>query len=73
MSPISPCSRCGGKLRWRWEEAFDKFGFGDGDGQVMTSDVAHVLRAAGYVVASAPWGLHNTTIYSKAQWRRADP
>lgn len=64
--PRSTCDRCGGKksLHWQWEEAFDKFGFGDGDGQVMTDDVAQVLRAAGYAVAVAPWGLHNTTIYS---------
>jgi hypothetical protein len=64
MSPISPCDGCDGKLHWRWEEAFDKFGFGDGDGQVMTHVVASVLRAAGYVVSSEILGLHNTTIYS---------
>ena len=62
--PRSICARCGGKLRWRWEEAFDKFGFGDGDGQVMTDDVALVLQAAGYVVSVSPWGLKNITIYS---------
>ena len=64
MTPISPCDGCGGKLHWRWEEAFDKFGFGDGDGQVMTHVVEDVLRAAGYHVTSRPWGLHNITICS---------
>ena len=63
--PKSTCDRCGGvNLYWRWEEAFDKFGFSDGDGQVMTHVVVDVLRAAGYVVSSEPWGLHNTTICS---------
>jgi hypothetical protein len=64
MSPVTPCKICGGVYHWRWEEAFDKFGFDDGDGQVMTADVAQVLRAAGYEVMSAPWGTHNVTIYS---------
>jgi hypothetical protein len=64
MSPISPCDGCGGKLHWRWEEAFDKFGFGDGACAFLTDEVATVLRAAGYVVSSEPSNLHNTTIYS---------
>jgi hypothetical protein len=62
--PISTCTDCGGQHYWRWEEAFDKFGFGDGDGQVMTHVVADVLRAGGYVVTAEPWGLHNITICS---------
>jgi hypothetical protein len=62
--PKSTCNNCGGQLTWQWEDAFNKFGFGDGDGQVMTHVVANVLRTAGYIVAEAPWGLHNTTIYS---------
>jgi hypothetical protein len=64
MSPVSTCNHCGGKLHWRWEEAFDKFGFGDGDGQIMTDVVEDVLHAAGYVATSRPWGLHNITICS---------
>lgn len=64
MSPKTTCNNCGGQLTWQWEDAFDKFGFGDGDGQVMTHDVVQVLRAAGYDADAAPWGLHNTTIYS---------
>lgn len=34
--PLIECDSCGGDLYWRWEEAFDKFGFNDGDGQVKT-------------------------------------
>ena len=75
--PKSTCDRCGGvNLYWRWEEAFDKFGFGDGDGQVMTHVVEHVLRAAGYVVSSEPWGLHNITTkqcFDKAYWSALEP
>ena len=51
-------------INWSWEEAFDKFGFGDGDGLVMTDVVVAVLRDAGYCAASEPWGSHNITIFS---------
>lgn len=64
MSPTTPCKICGGAFHWQWEEAFEKFGFGDGDGQVMTDDVVQVLSAAGYEVTSGPWGLHNQVIQS---------
>ena len=37
---------------WSWEEAFDKFGFEDGDGLVMTDVVAAVLQDAGYSVTA---------------------
>jgi hypothetical protein len=49
---------------WSWEEAFDKFGFGDGDGLVMTDVVAEVLTDAGYVVDTVTLGLHNVVIDS---------
>ncbi len=62
--PNTTCKTCGGDFHWDWEEAFDKFGFCDGDGQVMTEEVAEVLRAAGFEVAIEPWGIHNTTIHS---------
>ncbi len=62
--PVSTCMSCGGHYRWRWEEAFDKFGFGDGDGQVETDTVVAVLENAGYVVEANPWGLHNAVITS---------
>jgi len=49
---------------WQWEDAFDKFGFDDGDGPVETSHVEHVLREAGFETASECFGLHNTVIVS---------
>lgn len=58
------CERCGGTVYWSWEEAFDKFGFNDGDGNVMTEVVADVLRDAGYKVRVMGWGLHNEVIES---------
>lgn len=62
--PKSKCDNCGGPYYWIWEDAFDKFGFGDGDGQVETSTVADVLEQAGYVVEHDVWGLHNDIITS---------
>ncbi|MGE0700792.1 MAG: hypothetical protein AB7O57_16955 [Hyphomicrobiaceae bacterium] len=63
--PRTICKTChNATLDWSWTEAFDKFGFGDGDGQVMTEDVAEILRFAGYTVVVEPWGLHNVTIAS---------
>ena len=62
--PITTCTNCGGSYRWQWEDAFDKFGFGDGDGQVETGTVVEVLRAAGYEATAEPWGLHNIVIGS---------
>ena len=51
-------------ITWSWEEAFDKFGFGDGDGIVMTHIVADVLGKFGYNVTITPWGMHNDIITS---------
>jgi hypothetical protein len=58
------CDNCGGTLHWDWSEAFAKFGFGDGDGQVETWQVENVLTEAGYEVTVEEWGLHNTVIAS---------
>ena len=58
------CTTCGGTYHWDWEDAFDKFGFDDGDGLVMTGTVSGVLRDAGYLVEAQPWGLHNIVIIS---------
>lgn len=58
------CDTCGGKLHWDWTEAFAKFGFGDGDGQVETWQVEAVLAGAGYAVKVEEWGCHNTVITS---------
>lgn len=62
--PISECYNCCGDYMWQWEDAFDKFGFGDGDGQVMTHEVIMVLEGAGYTCEAHPWGLHNIVIHS---------
>ena len=56
------CPHCSAVHSWNWEEAFDKFGFDDGDGIVMTGVVAGVLRRAGYVVTTHEWGMHNVVI-----------
>jgi hypothetical protein len=64
VSAFTTCESCGTCHEWTWEEAFDKFGFGDGDGLVMTDSVAGVLIAAGYTVESRQWGLHNVVIIS---------
>lgn len=60
--PISECNICGGSIGWNWEEAFCKFGFMDGDGQVETWNVADTLTEAGYEVTVHEWGCHNTII-----------
>ncbi len=62
--PKSECNRCGGTIAWCWEEAFAKFGFGDGDGQIETWQVEDVLAEAGYEVRLEEWGMHNTVIAS---------
>jgi len=64
MSCTTYCEGCGARHDWSWEEAFDKFGFGDGDGLVMTDTVANVIRQAGYLVTTQKWGLHNVIITS---------
>jgi hypothetical protein len=61
---ITQCPICRAKHRWSWEEAFDKFGFDDGDGIVMTDVVANALRQRGYTVTAEPWGSHNVIIGS---------
>lgn len=62
--PRTPCRTCNSPVQWWWEHAFDKFGFGDGDGLVMTHTVALVLQHAGYSVEYERWGLHNEVITS---------
>ena len=66
--PVCECINCGSvTFRWRWEEAFDKFGFSDGDGQNETGQVEGVLSDAGYEVKMDAWGLHNEVIVSIKQ------
>lgn len=62
--PETTCAACGGRFAWLWEAAFDKFGFCDGDGQVMTATVALALMQSGYSVTTDKWGVHNTIITS---------
>jgi len=61
---ITQCPTCLTEHAWSWTEAFDKFGFDDGDGLVMTHVVVQALRKAGYAVTAEPWGWHNVTITS---------
>lgn len=58
------CPRCSARHWWSWEEAFDKFGFDDGDSLVMTPAVVAALKAAGYEAKSERWGCHNEVIVS---------
>ncbi|MAT94108.1 MAG: hypothetical protein CME59_16120 [Halioglobus sp.] len=62
--PIDECYHCGNNYHWSWTEAFEKFGFMDGDGQIQTHDVEDVLIEAGYEVKLDEWGLHNLVIIS---------
>ena len=61
---ITHCPACCQATTWSWTEAFDKFGFDDGDGIVMTEQVANAMRKRGYTVTTEPWGCHNVTITS---------
>jgi hypothetical protein len=45
-----------------WCDAFNKFGYEDGDGKVWTSTVADYLQSIGYEVEYEGWGMHNTVI-----------
>jgi len=49
-------------IEWGWEEAFYKFGFGDGDGPNFTEEVANFLMGEGYDVDCRTWGMHNYMI-----------
>jgi hypothetical protein len=60
--PITEYENYGGRYNWYWEEAFAKFGFGDGDGPVQTWRVEEALRQGGYEPHSSDWGMHNTVI-----------
>ena len=44
---------------WEWEEAFDKFGFDDGDGMVFTGLVATFIDSLGYE-SEFDGGMHNS-------------
>lgn len=55
------CPHCGALYQWSWEDAFDKFGFGDGGGIIMTDSVSRALIEAGYTTELVDWGMHNTS------------
>lgn len=61
---FTTCTCCGGDYFWIWEDAFNKFGFDDGEAIVMTATVAAALKGAGYTVDRDVWGLHNEVIIS---------
>ena len=44
---------------WEWEEAFDKFGFDDGDGMVHTYEVADFIQELGWE-CDYDGGIHNS-------------
>ena len=62
--PKTPCHACNHLVQWTWDEAFNKFGFGDGDGTIETQTVVNVLRHAGYEVTTYHFGIHNEVIDS---------
>lgn len=47
---------------WEWEEAFSKFGFGDGDGPNFTREVEEFLYDIGWSAEVDNWGIHNFMI-----------
>ena len=52
-------------IEWTWEEAFDKFGFGDGDGWNGTGEVLSWIEdELGWTSESDLWGCHNYMIFS---------
>lgn len=58
------CENCGGTYQWDWTEAFSKFGFNDGQGQIETLRVAAVLEQAGYTVFVGGNQAHNSVVAS---------
>jgi hypothetical protein len=62
--PKTACNNCGGDYFWQWEDAFYKFGFGDGDAQIETDTVWLALENAGYTAVREAWGMHNVVITS---------
>lgn len=62
--PQSHCSACGQDIVWSWEEAFEKFGFGDGANGHLVNEIVSVLERHGYRITTGGWMLHNTVIES---------
>ena len=52
-------------ITWSWEEAFDKFGFEDGDGTRHDRCCgSRATRRWLQCLAAEPWGSHNVVIFS---------
>ena len=49
-------------ITWEWEEAFNKFGFGDGDSWNGTHEVEGEIKSLGYECVTDSWGVHNWMI-----------
>ena len=49
-------------IEWEWPEAFDKFGFGDGDAWNGTHEVEGEIEKLGYTCETDNWGVHNYMI-----------
>mgnify|MGYP006074374747 CR=1 FL=1 len=56
------CKHCGN--RYHWNHAFSKFGYDDGNGNIETPAIAHLLETAGYRVKYERWCAHNVIITS---------
>jgi hypothetical protein len=50
-----------------WTDAFNKFGYGDGDDTVYTPEVVSFIESQGYSVEYQEWGCHNTVIIGLAR------
>lgn len=50
-------------IEWTWLEAFDKFGFDDGDGWNGTHLVVDAIESLGYECDTDSWGCHNYMIF----------
>lgn len=60
--PLTNCPICDSLMPWSWEDAFDEFGFCEGNGAVMTYEVAEFLMLAGFEVEVSTWGVRNEFI-----------
>lgn len=66
MNQAQPVSNFDRDMPVYWEQAFNKFGFSDGEFS-LTSAVADVLEGAGFEVDFELWGMHNEVITSIKQ------
>ncbi len=52
-------------IEWNWEEAFNKFGFGDGDDWNGTHIIFDFMEGLGFKnIEPDTWGMHNYMIFS---------